>query len=143
MSSFIRDVRLLLAMQLRDSLRNIGMFILGLFQPVLWVLLFGPLLESLVDVESFGAETAMHFFAPGMLIMLAVTGSLLVGLGIIGDMRDGVLEKLRVTPVKRAAIPLSLLIRDWIMLMFQAAMMLIVAALLGLRPHPQGSWFLK
>lgn len=138
MPKLIRDTRLLLTMHIQDTLRNPVFLIMGLVQPVIWLLLFAPLLEGLMHVPGFEGSHAIGFFAPGLLVMLAVVSTLFAGMGVINDVREGIIEKLRVTPVARFALPLSLIARDGIMLMMQMGMLLLIGGLLGLRPDPVG-----
>lgn len=138
MFTLVRDTRLLLQMHIRDTLRNPVWLVLGMFQPIAWLLLFAPLLESLMGGQGFESANAINFFTPGLLVMLAVLSTLFAGMGVIGDVRDGIIEKMRVTPVSRMALPISLLIRDWLMLLAQMGVLLLVGLPMGLRPHPLG-----
>ncbi len=138
MFRLIRDTRLLLWMHIRDTLRNPVWLILGMIQPIVWLLLFAPLLESLMAGPGFQSDNAINFFTPGLLVMLAVLSTLFAGMGVIGDTREGVMEKLRVTPMSRLALPVSLLIRDWLMLVIQMLVLIGVGLLMGLRPDPLG-----
>ncbi len=138
MFTLMRETRLLLRMHIRDTLRNPVWLVLGLFQPIAWLLLFAPLLESLMWQQGFQSSNAMNFFAPGLLVMLAVLSTLFAGMGVIGDMREGVMEKMRVSPVSPLALPISLLMRDWQMLVVQMLVLIGVGLLLGLRPDPVG-----
>ena len=51
-------------------------------------------------------------FVPGLLIQLALFGTLFVGFGLIAELRAGVVERMRVTPVSRFAMLLGRTLRD-------------------------------
>ena len=74
---FVRESSIVFRRQLRMNLRNPAWVIIGMLQPVLYLLLFGPLLEPLVN--QFGATNAYTFFVPGMLVQLGVFGALFAG----------------------------------------------------------------
>ena len=69
MTTYLRECFIVFRRQIRMNLRNPAWVLIGAFQPVLYVLLFGPLLEPLID--QFGATNAYTFFIPGMLLMLS------------------------------------------------------------------------
>ncbi len=68
-----------------------------------------------------------------MLVMMGMYGAAFVGFGLIADLRAGVIERLRVTPVSRLALLLGRALRDILMLVAQSVLMLLVAWPLGLR----------
>jgi ABC-2 type transport system permease protein len=59
------------------------------------------------------------FFVPGLLVQLGLFGTAFVGVNIIVDWREGVLERLRVTPVSRLAILIGRTLRDVVVLVLQ------------------------
>ena len=44
---------------------------------------------------------AYQWFIPGLLVQMAMFGTLFAGFGIIAELRAGVIERMRVTPVSR------------------------------------------
>src|SRR5262245_29829233 len=99
MSGLLRDTRLLFAANLRTTLRNPVWVIVGLFQPICYLLLFAPLLNSLAGVSGFPGGGALTVFTPGLLVMTALFSVSFAGFGVIAALRAGVIERLRVTPV--------------------------------------------
>ncbi len=131
MTVFLRDTRLLFGRNMRNTLRNPVWMMMGLFQPVLYLLLFAPLLNSL-SLPGFGRSNALTVFAPGLLIMMAMFGTGYAGFVVIDDLRNGVVERFRVTPASRVALLLGMVLRDVLILLAQSALLLVVAALMGL-----------
>lgn len=129
----LRDTWLLFGRSMTATLRNPVWIILGLFQPVCYMLLFAPLLNNLADAPGFPRGGALTVFTPGLLILLAMFGAAFVGFDLIADLRYGIIERLRVTPVSRLALLLGRALRDVVTLLVQSLLLLIVAWLLGLR----------
>src|SRR5262244_3454913 len=123
--SFARDTLLIFRRQMRLSLRNPAWVIIGLVQPILYLLFFGPLLTRIAGggIPGFPGGNAYSFFVPGLLIQLGLFGAAFVGFSIIADWRVGVVERLRVTPVSRLAILTGRLLRDVLTLLVQAAVL--------------------
>ena len=110
----IRDTWLLFARSMKATLRNPAFVILGLFQPVCYMLLFAPLLNNLVNAPGFPSGGALKVFTPGLLILLAMFGAAFVGFDLLGELRYGVVERLRVTPVSRLALLLGRALRYFV-----------------------------
>jgi ABC-2 type transport system permease protein len=117
---------------LQITLRNPVWIVFGLFQPLCFLLLFAPLLEKLTSNPDFGNTNSLTVFTPGLLIMIALYGTAFVGFGLIDDIRSGVIERLRVTPINRTAILLGRVLRDVCVLLVQSTFLILLAWLLGL-----------
>src|SRR4051794_35240777 len=102
---FVRDSLLIFVRQTRLLLRDPAWLVIGLTQPALYLAFLGPLLQR-ITIEAGGSPTgnSWQLFVPGLLIQLGLFGAGFVGLGIIADIRTGVVERLRVTPVSRYAL---------------------------------------
>jgi ABC-2 type transport system permease protein len=137
--SFIHDTWFIFRRQVRLVLRNPAFVTIGLLQPILYLVLFGPLLTKLpAGTLSGGSGTggvadAYRFFVPGLLIQLALFGSTFVGFAIISDWRSGVIERYRVTPVSRVAILAGRVLRDVAMLIIQSTILVLAGVAFGLR----------
>ena len=115
---FLRETYIVFRRQLRMNLRNPAWVIIGLSQPVLYLFLFGPLLEPLT--QQFGYQNAYTFFVPGMLVQLGVFGAFFAGFGLIAEWREGVVEAERVTPASRTALLVGRLLRDLLQILVQS-----------------------
>ena len=134
----VRDTLLLLQRNITVTLRNPVWTILGLFQPILYLLLFAPLLEDLTSVPNFPGDNALNVFTPGLLVMMALFGSAFVGFALLDDLKTGVVERLRVTPVSRVALLMGMVLRDVLVLMVQSALLVVIALLMGLDANLTG-----
>jgi len=127
---FLRESSIVFRRQLRMNLRNPAWVIIGMLQPVLYLLLFGPLLKPLIT--QFGATNAYTFFVPGMLVQLGVFGAFFAGFSLIGEWREGVIEAERVTPASRTALLVGRLYRDLLQLLVQALILIGLGYALGM-----------
>jgi len=71
---------------------------------------------------------------PGLLIQLGLFGASGVGFGLIDELRSGVIERFRVTPVSRLALLLGRAGRDLLTLLIQSLILLLLAIPFGLKP---------
>jgi ABC-2 type transport system permease protein len=133
--SFFRDTFLIFQRQLRLSLRNPAWVIIGLIQPILYLLFFGPLLTRIASggLSGFPPGNSYSFFVPGLLIQLGLFGAAFVGFTIIADWRAGVIERFRVTPVSRTALLAGRVLRDVVTLLVQAVVLVLAGLAFGMR----------
>jgi ABC-2 type transport system permease protein len=121
------DTWLVFSRAMRLSLRNPVWVILGLMQPILYLLLFGPLLEPVANAPGFPPGSAWQVFVPGLLVQLGVFGAAFAGFGLIAEWRAGVVERMRVTPASRGALLLGRVLRDVVVIVVQGALLSLVA----------------
>jgi ABC-2 type transport system permease protein len=125
----LRDTWLIFQRQILLLLRNPVWVIVGIIQPVFYLLLFAPLLRPALGVAT--NSEAYRVFVPGLLVMLAFF-SAFAGFGIIAELRAGVIERSRVTPVSRLALLLGRSLRDTVTLLIQAVIITVLALPFGL-----------
>jgi ABC-2 type transport system permease protein len=128
----LHETNLILRRAMRLSLRNPIWVILGLIQPILYLTMFGPLLESMTRVQGWPAGDAWQVFVPGLLVQLGIFGAAFVGFGLVAEMRAGVVERMRVTPASRLALLLGRVLRDVVVLLVQGLILVGCAELFGL-----------
>jgi ABC-2 type transport system permease protein len=132
-----RETWLIYRRSLILTLRQPVWLLMGIFQPILYLVLFGPLLEGAVTQAGAGVN-AFDWFVPGLLVMIAVFGSAFVGFGLIAELRYGVIERMRVTPMSRTAMLLGRSLRDATLLLMQATIMIAIAVPFGITIEPAG-----
>ncbi|RKN43456.1 ABC transporter permease [Micromonospora endolithica] len=126
-----RDTWLIFERQLQLLLRNPVWVFVGIFQPVMYLLLFAPLLKPALNAPT--QAEAYKIFVPGLLVLLAIFGGLFQGFGLIAELRAGVIERSRVTPISRLALLLGRSLRDVVSLLVQAVIITLLALLFDLR----------
>jgi ABC-2 type transport system permease protein len=138
----LRDTGLVFNRAMRQLLRNPFWVIFGLVQPVLYLVLFGPLLTRIVDGPNFPQPgDAWQIFVPALLVQMGMFGGLFVGFGLIAEWRSGVIERMRVTPASRTALLLGRVLRDTVVAVVQATIIVTGAILFGLRVPWLGAVF--
>ena len=110
----------------------------SLAQPIYYLVLFGPLLRKVTNVQGFPGGGAFNVFVPGLLIQLALFGCAFVGFSLIAEMRYGVIERLQVTPISRAALLLGRAGRDVASLLVQVLILVLLAWPFGLHLNVGG-----
>jgi len=136
---FLTDTWLVFSRAMRLSLRNPVWVILGLMQPILYLILFGPLLEPVASAPGFPPGSAWQVFVPGLLVQLGIFGAAFAGFGLIAEWRAGVVERMRVTPANRGSLLLGRVLRDVVVILVQGALLSVVAvAFFGLEAPPEG-----
>ena len=125
--------------------RYFGIFIhnplwvgVGVLQPVLYLVLFAPLLVPLSKIRGFPAGGAYNVFVPGLLVQLGMFGAAGVAFSLISELRAGVIERLRVTPVSRVALLFGRALRDMLSIAVQSLILILIALPFGLSINPIG-----
>src|SRR5690606_3401605 len=130
----LRDTWLIFQRQLLLQVRQPVWVIVGIFQPVMYLLLFAPLLAPALE-GPLGLQTnaeVYRVFVPGLLVLIAIFGGLFQGFGLIAELRAGVIERSRVTPISRLALLLGRSLRDAAVLVVQAMIITALAVPVGL-----------
>jgi len=138
MIRILRDTRLMFIRNMQHTIRNPVFIFASMFQPLLYLFLFMPLLNGLGGVPGLPLGKTVDVFIPGLLVMQALFGTAFVGFSLIDDIRTGVIERFLVTPVKRSAILLGRILRDAVILVFQCILITLVAIPFGLSVNGGG-----
>ena len=128
----LSDIQLLFIRHVKKTLRTPLWLFLGLMQPVLYLLLYMPLLRNFGNTSALPLGQIAQIFVPGMLVIMGM-GSLFAGFGFIPEIREGFITRLMVTPASRTAILISYVLNQLVTLTSQAILLLIIAFILGLR----------
>lgn len=133
----LRDTWLVYQRQLLIVLRTPSWLVIGLVQPVVYLLLFAPLLKvALAPMGAHSYADAYRIYVPGLLAALAIFGGLAAGFPLLGELRMGVIERFRVTPVSRLALLLGRALRETTTLLAQAVITVVLALPFGLTVKP-------
>ncbi|MEV5886805.1 ABC transporter permease [Streptomyces sp. NPDC052020] len=124
------DTALVYGRYLRQSLRSRFALLFGVLMPLLYLFFFGPLLTGLPLGER---GSSWQVLVPGLLLQLGLFGASFAGFSIILEKGQGVVERLRVTPVSRLALLLGRVLRDATVFVFQAVLLVLAAVAMGLR----------
>jgi ABC-2 type transport system permease protein len=126
------DTGIVFARSFGQTVRNPVWVFVTLAQPLFYLFLFAPLLEKVTTAQGFPSGGAYNVFVPGLLVQLALFGTVFVGFGIIAELRYGVIERLQVTPISRAALLFGRVLRDLVALVVQTIIITVIAVPFGL-----------
>ncbi|MGV3490559.1 MAG: ABC transporter permease [Devosia sp.] len=130
--SFVRDVATSFNREMKPTLADPSWMAFGLVQPVLYLAFFVPLLD--VGGGSMGA--ALQWFVPGMIVMLTLFGTAMVGWSLTEELMSGVLERFLATPMSRPAIIFGRSLKEMFPLAIQALALILLAWPFGMQLHP-------
>lgn len=126
-----RDTRLLYHRHIVQMIRNPVWLFVGFSTPLLYLLLFTPLLKHISATGNGSTGSVLDVFLPGILSLLAFASGISGGFGTIFELQSGVIERLRVTPSSRFAILMGPLLSGMSMMFVFDAVVVAVAAGLG------------
>jgi ABC-2 type transport system permease protein len=107
--------------------------VIVLVQPVIWLLLFGELFQSVVDIPGFRGGDFKEYLVPGVLVMTAFFSSGWNGMATIDDLDRGVTDRLLVTPVRRWALIVGRLGQNAAQVLIQSFVIVGMALAIGVR----------
>jgi ABC-2 type transport system permease protein len=134
-----RKFAALVMRELKTWTRSPALFLSFLVGPAIWILIFGTALNSVLSGSSGitstlqGAPNYFDFIASGMLVVVPMTFAGRAGASIFADRLTGYLDRLLVSPTTRETIVLSKILASMILGAVQAGIILVVAAIFGLR----------
>jgi ABC-2 type transport system permease protein len=128
------DTWLIFQRQMLLVLRSPLWIAFAIAQPIAYLLIFAPMLKLALSAEGVTTFTqAYRIYVPGLLTLTAVFGGLFAGFTLLAEIRSGVVERARVTPVSRLALILGRAAREVCVLLFQAVIVTLLALPFGLR----------
>ena len=134
MSTLVTHSAYLSMRSVRALVRQPIFLVITLIQPMIWLLLFGKLFESVVQIPGFGGSSDVSFLeylTPGVIAMTALFSAMWAGTVYIDDMQRGVMDRLLASPVRRGAMMNGTLVYQSITSIVQTVIVLVVAWLAG------------
>lgn len=116
---------------LRRLMRQPWWIVVSLIQPVVWLLLFGPLFKSIADIPGFNAPSYIQFLTPGVIIMTAFFSGGWNGMATIDDVNRGVVDRLLVSPLRRSAFFVGHVLQTSVTIIIQVTIIVLLAYALG------------
>jgi ABC-2 type transport system permease protein len=124
---------------IRSLLRQPAYAAMTLVQPMIWLLLFGQLFKSVVQIPGFGnsigngSDSYLAFLTPGVVVMTALFSSGWAGTVYIEDMNRGVMDRLLASPVRRGAMMIGTLAYQGVTTVVQTLVVVAIALVAGAR----------
>ncbi|MEW9553965.1 ABC transporter permease [Nonomuraea sp. NPDC050783] len=130
-STFLRDTATVFSREMRPALRNPAALLFEMGQPLLFLFLFGALLDGAVG-------SSWQWFVPGILVMMCLSGPMGAGYSLLVELIGGSMERMLVTPVSRTAMLVGRALKAMVLLLVQAVLIILLAIPLGFEPHVAG-----
>jgi len=134
----IRDLGLLFQRYAVQLLRNPVWLIVGFSTPILYLVLFMPLLKHAVGAVGLSGDQVVNLFLPGILSLLAFASGIGLGFNTIFELKAGVIERFRVTPASRFAILTGPILATMMMMFVFDAVVVAVGVGAGFSVHWAG-----
>jgi ABC-2 type transport system permease protein len=130
-----RDTWLVFQRQMLLVIRTPIWIAVALIQPIVYLTLFAPMLKQALTANGEPATYANAYlvYVPGLLVAIACFGGFFSGFGLLAELRAGIIERVRVTPVNRQALLLGRAMREVVNMLVQALIITLLAIPLGLR----------
>ena len=110
--------------------------VFSLLQPLVFLGLFGPLLDGMLEGQSIGGADALQWFLPGVLVRIAIFGTGMVGGNLLYELMTGAYERILATPLHRSSILTGRALKEFAPLVAQALLITVVAIPFGLEFYP-------
>lgn len=133
----LKEISLFFKRKLKETLRQPVWVISGLMTPLLYILLFSPLLKNMGYPPRTTAEV-LDSFVPGILTLLAFSTGMGSGWAIIWELESGVIERLRVTPASRFSILMGTVLTDILNFLVPAILVVVISSFFGFSIHLLG-----
>jgi ABC-2 type transport system permease protein len=129
------NTAIVLQRQLRPMSRDPFTLVFGVLQPVIFLVLYGPLL---VAVGGGVGTSPWQWFVPGIIVMVSLFGTSVAGAYLLEEMRIGSFERFLVTPLSRPSLLIGRALKDVVPLMLQAILIVALVTPFGFELHPAG-----
>ncbi|GAB3717659.1 ABC transporter permease [Nocardiopsis oceani] len=136
LAGMLRDTATVFARQMRPILYRPFLVAFGMLQPLLYLVLFAPLLTGLAGAEG---ENPWQWFVPGLLVMLSLFTAGFAGFGLLPEMASGAHERMLATPTSRVALLLGRVLRDVLIVLVQMLLIIVLVVPFGFRTTVLGA----
>jgi ABC-2 type transport system permease protein len=116
----------------RAFIRQPWWIAISLMQPLIYLLLFGQLFQSVGEMPAFRGSY-LDFLLPGVVAMSALSSGGWAGMASIDDINAGIMSRMLVTPASRAALILGHLAQGAVILVLQTLILVAVGVTIGAR----------
>ena len=103
-----------------------------LFQPILWIVLFGTGMKSIMGSTTPGGEDLyITFMVPGIIALTAMSGAIEGGLTLLFERIQGIIKEYLVAPIPRMSILAGNVLSTVTKSLLQSLIILVIGVLMG------------
>ncbi len=129
-----RDIWLIMQHEGALLLRSTPAVLISLVQPIAYLVFFTPFLKAVMIPEGVTSNSdAYLIYVPGLFTASGLFGGLFAGFGLLGMLRQGVIDRYRVTPVSRVGMLLGRALTHVSVILVTSVVLTGAAVVLGLR----------
>ena len=128
------DSAIVLRRQLRPMSRDPFTLLFGMLQPLVFLVLYGPLLVA----TGATGESPWQWFVPGIIVMIGLFGTSVAGSYLLEELRIGSFERFLVTPLDRSSLLIGRALKEVVPLLLQGILIVLVVTPFGFRLEPAG-----
>lgn len=133
----LTDIKLLFLRPFLQYLRNPAFIFVNLSTPIMYLVLFLPLLKKLSG-PGFDSGHVIQTFLPGIIALLFAMAGLFSVYPTIFELNKGLLERLRVTPASRFALLFGPILMWNVWTLISSAIIVAFSVLFGFHIHMVG-----
>ncbi len=133
----ILDILVITKRNMIRYIRLPQLLVFSTIQPVMFLLLFNYVFGGAMKAASGG--NYLNFLLPGILVQMALFGSIQTGIGLAEDLSKGLIDRFRSLPMARSAVLAGRTLSDTLRNIFVVLLISGLGMLLGFR-FEQGFW---
>jgi ABC-2 type transport system permease protein len=141
MMDFLRNILVMIELELRRLKHDRTELYTRAVQPILWIVIYGTIMSTISKINT-GSIPYTAYITPGVLIQSTTFVSIFYGLTIVWERESGILKKLLVTPASRYATVIGRSMASGVRSIFQALIIVPVALLIGVQFFPNIACFI-
>ncbi|MBD5786201.1 ABC transporter permease [Cellulosimicrobium terreum] len=139
----VRDTGIVLARELRPVVRDPFSVVFGLVQPLVFLVLFGPLLVGSLGGTDGGAQvlggSVWQWFVPSILVMTTLFGTSATGSNLLFELQTGAHERMLVAPLSRSSLLVGRALKEMVPIVAQSVVVVLVMLPFGFELHAAGA----
>lgn len=129
-TNVVTQIAVLTARSLRAIIRDPRMIIFSLLQPLVMLVLFSQIFASIANTPGFPHGVSyIDYLMPAILVNTAMGSAIQSGIGLVTDMKNGVIARFRSLPIRPASVLFARSFADIARTGIQLVFMLIFATL--------------
>ncbi|WNV83196.1 ABC transporter permease [Umezawaea sp. Da 62-37] len=130
-SGFGTQILVLTQRSLRAVVSDPRIVIFSVLQPLIMLTLFSQIFSSIANTPGFPQGVAyIDFLMPAILVNTAMQSALQAGVGLVTDMKNGVLARFRSLPIQPSSVLIARSLSDLVRSAFQLLVMIAFAVLI-------------
>ncbi|PGZ44802.1 hypothetical protein COE56_29000 [Bacillus anthracis] len=129
----ITFVLLLSKKRLTPLIKNPIAIIILMFQPLIFLVLFGTIFSSISSVSGFEESNYISYILTGILIMNALFSGIYLGMSTLDDMREGIFNRYLIAPKNNLIFIIGDLVYIYTFQLIQSNLLVIIGYFMGFR----------